>query len=320
MKSFYNNKTVIWAIACASIIGFQFCGENESPANDQPVVPDSDSTATLIKRDTSFLPGIPQGLVVNEALQEASGIAVSRSNPQLIWAHNDSGDLPRIFLLGSGGDDFGEFRLVNAKNRDWEDIAIGPGPEEGKNYLYIGDIGDNISQYEEKIIYRVEEPDVSSTDKKFDGEIKSVEAIKLKFPDGIRDAETLMIDPANKDLYIISKRESKVGVYRLKYPYATDLVNVLEKVGEMALTGVVGGDISSDGNEVLIKTYQTIYYWKKTGDEDIGTLLLSQPVSLPYFREPQGEAIAWKLDGSGYYTLSEEPRGIDASIYYYMRL
>lgn len=303
-------------MSCAGIFCFQFCNENGTPTDDQP----PDSTGGAVKPDTAFLPGISQGLIANDDLTEASGIAVSRSNPDLIWSHNDSGGQARLFLIGPSGDDLGEFLLTGVENRDWEDMAIGPGPEEGKTYIYIGDIGDNRSQYKEKIIYRMIEPDVSRAGQKIVDNITGVETIRFEFPDGPRDAETLMIDPLSKDLYIISKQWPQGGIYLLKYPYSTTEINVPEKVGEISLSNVVGGDVSAYGKEVLVKTYTAIYCWKKLGEEDIGTLLQSEPVRLPYFREPQGEAIGWKVDGSGFYTLSEEPQGIEASLYFYMRL
>ena len=320
MNSYYYHKILACLFACISLCCFQFCGDNENTVNDQPPVADPDTNHVVIETDTAFLPGVPQGLIENEDLSEASGLVVSRSNPDLIWSHNDSGDQTRLFLVGSKGDDRGVFKLTGIKNRDWEDIAIGPGPEDGKTYIYIGDIGDNVAQYREKTIYRMIEPDVSSVDEKITGEITGIETIRFEFPDGIRDAETLMLDPLSKDLYIISKREPKVGIYLLEYPYSTTESNLLKKVGAMNLSNVVGGDISAKGNEVLIKTYSAIYYWEKKGDKDIVSLLQTEPVRLPYFREPQGEALGWKVDGSGFYTVSEEPQGIEANLFFYMRL
>ena len=320
VNSNYFHKVLAGLFACIIIGFFQRCNENEAAASDQPPVLNPDSANVVIKLDTTFLPGIPKGLIENESLTEASGLVVSRSNPALIWSHNDSGDEARLFLIGPSGEDMGEFKLAGVQNRDWEDMAIGPGPEDGKTYIYIGDIGDNLSQYKVKTIYRMIEPDVSSVDEKANGEIEGVTAIKFEFPDGIRDAETLMVDPLTRDLYVISKREPMVGIYLLKYPYSTTENNLLEKIGEISLSNVVGGDISANGKEVLLKTYSAIYCWEKKEDENIGDLLQTQPVRLPYFREPQGEAIGWKVDGSGFYTVSEEPRGIEANLFFYMRL
>ncbi len=306
-----------WMILGLGAFIFQFCGEQQ-PDNQQ--MPDVDSVFTNVKTDTTFMPGVPQGLIENEALTEASGIVVSRSNPSALWVHNDSGDEARLFLIGNSGEDYGQFVLKDANNRDWEDIAIGPGPEENTTYLYVADIGDNIAQYDEKIIYRFKEPDVINTTSLYDAEISEVETIRFKFPDGNRDAETLLIDPSTKDLYIISKRELSVSIYQLTYPYATNKIHSVTKVGQLNLSNVVGGDISADGKSILVKTYTAIYCWEKKDGETIAETLAKDGVRLPYFREPQGEAIGWNIDGSGYFTLSEEFQGIDASLIYYQRL
>jgi hypothetical protein len=41
----------------------------------------------------------------------------------------------------------------------------------------------------------------------------------FQYPDGSRDAETLLLDPLTKDIYVISKREFEdIRVYRAPYP------------------------------------------------------------------------------------------------------
>ncbi|VAX19112.1 hypothetical protein MNBD_IGNAVI01-2275, partial [hydrothermal vent metagenome] len=70
------------------------------------------------------------GIIESNEINEASGIAASRKNPGLFWTHNDSGDNARLFAFDSLGRHRGEFLLAGIQNRDWEDIAIGPGPVE----------------------------------------------------------------------------------------------------------------------------------------------------------------------------------------------
>ncbi|MDN5202021.1 hypothetical protein QQ008_11625 [Fulvivirgaceae bacterium BMA10] len=310
-------KTIITStvILIAFLTSFTSCGENEK-ITDDPGIPDS---LLLPEKDTLFLKGVPTGLVENPALQEASGIAFSGINENAIWSHNDSGDKARLFLLGLNGEDLGEFNLEGVTNRDWEDIAAGPGPEDGIAYLYIAEMGDNNAIYKDKFIYRIKEPDISDLNTLPSSEITGIDKIEFSYPDGNRDAETLMIDPITKDLYIISKRESDVNIYLLAYPYSTTEVNILEKVGTLPFTNVVAGDISVKGDEILVKTYSSVYCWRRVDDSSIATTLSEPGIRLPYSSEPQGEAIAWKSDGSGYYTLSEEPRGIEASLFFYKR-
>lgn len=276
---------------------------------------------TNVPLSEAFSMPTSQGLLAHDPIDEASGLVASRSNQQAFWTHNDSGGKSRLFLLGSEGQHLGVFKLKGVKARDWEDIAIGPGPKDGVNYLYVGEIGDNKAQYKKKKIYRIPEPNVSGIQSPVKRSIgkDEIETIRYEYPDGMRDAETLMIDPQTKDIYIVTKREDKVRVYVARYPQSTTEVNVLEKVGELNLHKIVAGDISPDGNEILLKDYGNIYYWKKKGNESIEDLLKTAPQRLPYIPEPQGESIAWGLKGDGFYTLSEERHGVPAELYFYQR-
>lgn len=260
------------------------------------------------------------GELENSAIDEASGLAVSRANPGHVWTHNDSGDFNRIFLIGPNAEDAGTFRIEPAGNRDWEDMAIGPGPADGINYLYIADIGDNRSQYDVKRIYRIPEPSLADHD--LSGGLTSIggaEMIQFRYPDGMKDAETLMIDPLTRDIYIVSKREFPVTVYLARYPQNTEIVFDLEIVGTLPFTGATAGDIAADGRNIVIKTKTRIFLWERNDGESVSEALQKRPKRLPYVPEVQGEAFAWSADGNRYYTLSEA-KGITPVLYYYDRI
>jgi hypothetical protein len=260
------------------------------------------------------------GLLEYDPIDEASGIAASRMNPGVIWAHNDSGDAPRLFAFDTAGKHLGVFDILGAKARDWEDMAIGPGPQSGRRYLYVADSGDNKAKRDIKTIYRIPEPVVQPDQKPIESALSGVEAIRFRYPDGRRDAETLIVDPKTGDLIIISKREKQVRIYAARAPQSTSEVITLERVGTLPLHNVVGGDISPSGREILLKTYNAVYYWQRLPGRPIWEALALQSIVLPYFPEPQGEAITWTADEMGYYTLSEERGNIPAYLYYYPRL
>ncbi|HNP18425.1 MAG TPA: hypothetical protein PKL31_08340 [Fulvivirga sp.] len=270
--------------------------------------------ATTLLAQTQFYPAESRGEIENSEINEASGLTVGINNPEMLWTHNDSGGKPRIFLLDQYGKFKAEFTLQGIKNRDWEDIASGPGPDANKNYLYISETGDNRAEFDLKYVYRFEEPLLSSKGR----EIMDVDVITFRYPDGKRDAESLFVDPLTKDIYILSKREQNIGIYRAAYPQSTTETIILEKLGTMPYFNTVAADITADGQEVLTKTYDAVYYWKRDG-QSIADLLMTKPISIPYIIEPQGESIAWKKDGSGFFTLSEEPREIEAVLYYYRK-
>jgi hypothetical protein len=275
---------------------------------------------SVLADDPNFGNQIDRGVIEFEEIGEASGLAASRRNPDVLWTHNDSGDEARLFALATDGRHLGVYRIAGIAARDWEDIAVGPGPVEGVSYLYIGDIGDNDAQSDLKYIYRIPEPSVDSSQSPVDSTIAGTETIAFRYPDGSRDAETLMVDPLTKDIYVVSKRESSVRVYRAPYPQSTSEPITLEHAAALNVTLAVGGDISPSGLEILLKTYTSVFYWCRTPSEALWEALKREPLTVPYTPEPQGEAICWSADGMGYYTVSEELGGISAHLYFYPRV
>ncbi len=266
------------------------------------------------------------GEIENADIDEASGLAASRKNSGVLWTHNDSGDNARIFALDLQGRHVGEFKIENISNRDWEDLAIGPGPVEGEVYLYIADIGDNDYEHNNKYIYRIPEPGVNPAAEAIDTVLTGAETITFRYPGARYNAETLMLDPLTRDLYIVTKQSGSADVFRLPYPQSTTETMIAEHLITLDLYGgdfgtIVGGDISANGLEMLIKSYYQIFYRSRTDSTTSWQKVLqTEAVSVPYIAEPQGEAVCWAADGSGYYTLSEETLDMEADLYFYPRL
>lgn len=271
--------------------------------------------------DTPDTDAFEQGKKLSEMkddkIKEASGLAMSKTNAGYFWTHNDSFNDANIFLVDKDLKITLTCHLQGVVNRDWEDITVGPGPEEGKSYIYLGEIGDNLAQYQVKLIYRFEEPAfIPGTDQLT---ITQFDTIAFQLPDGKKDTETLMINPRSKDLYVVSKREEPVHVYELKYPYSVHDTLTARDIATLPMTLTVAGDFSTDGKEIIIKNYKNIYYWKNDSARTVAAVFKDKPMILPYQEEPQGEAITWDKDGSGFYTLSEKKKGKKSFLYFYPR-
>jgi hypothetical protein len=263
------------------------------------------------------------GRLQNKQMDEISGIAASGIHDGIYYVHNDSGDTSRFFAITPEGKIKstiyfkGDLRFKFGVH-DCEDIAVGPGPVKGKSYVYVGDIGDNVSIYRNITVYRIEEQ------KSWTGGDSIIHAnavpIHFTYPDGARDAETLMIDPIEKLIYIVSKRTDSVTVYTSPLNFKANDTLVLTKRCKLFFNGfrpfkwITAGDISKDGQQVLLKDYVKVYYWKRNNNEPIWKTMQRKPVELPYQQEKQGEAIGFTPDGKGYYTTSE---GVFSPIYYY---
>jgi hypothetical protein len=274
-----------------------------------------------------FADGVQLGTVAHSSLIEVSGISESRHFPGVIWAHNDAGGLARVWAFNTRGTHLGTYNLPDANARDWEDMAIGPGPVVGRDYLYIADLGNNDGLTDFTFnIYRVPEPNISACQQPVDANLNNVAALPVEYPDSLRhDCETLLVDPLNGDIYVCTRDRwgddlGDMKVYRYPAPHTPGVTFTLQHVidaqlinGEMA----VGGDVSPDGSSVIIRTKGDVMrclLWQR----DPATLLwqaFNNPLCVvPQIDEPQGEAVSFGADGCGYYTVSE---GENQPIYYF---
>lgn len=261
--------------------------------------------------ESGFGEGIPCGTLDNPDLHEVSGIAASARYPDMFWVHNDSGeDFGRIFLIDDLGRHRATVNLLGVDNRDWEDIAVGPGPEPNRGYIYIGDIGDNKERYEYHFIHRLPEPEIvfSETEAATVTVESGVDTLRYRYADGRPDAEALMIDPWTSELYVLSKDKSHADLYSMRYPANLETEVVADHLARLPYSEIVAADISVNGNGIILKNYKTVFAWERNDAESVEDTLLEEPVFPPYDPEPQGEAITFARDGKGFYTLSESPK------------
>lgn len=266
----------------------------------------------------SFKETEDKGILENLEINEASGLVASEEHPDSLWVINDSNDLNRIFLIDQYGGGRSEFFLKGIQNRDWEALAYWKNPK-GKNYIYVGDIGDNNANVPIYQIHRFREPKSNSIEF-YTGIIKNIQTIQFELPGGSRDLEAMFVDQLNGDIYLISKREDKKRLYRipnrafkkneiveadfimkLDFSRPNSDLPILQK-----LYYITAADISRNNDEIIIRNYLDVYYWKKNKYESIPDALSRKPFVVPSVQEPQGEAIAFSKKGTGYFAISEQ--------------
>jgi len=261
-------------------------------------------------------------------IKEASGIAASRRDDNVLWVHNDSGDTARFFAIDRSGKLLATFSLQSATATDWEDIAIGPGPMKDAPYLYLADIGDNAAARADVTVYRIAEPKVSTTDATpASGDLSGFDTLTLKYPDHPHDAETFMVDPTNGDMLIITKElADRSRVYRAPASTTSGSTTTLQQVAQIDFQSLqlaakpepdapmlvravrllpTGGDISPDGSLIAVRTYGAVWIWSRAKNTQAWDAFNSAPCQATQTNEQQGEAIAFDRDGHGYVTTSE---------------
>ena len=251
--------------------------------------------------------------VIPGIIDEASGIGDSYANPGFLWVELDSGNPPALYLLKHDGTLGKTIHLKGANNRDWEDLVVSNGPVSAKKYLYVGEIGDNDQVYGQYSIYRMPEP-MATADS-----ISDFDKINFVYPDGSHDAEAMLIDPVSNDIYVITKRDQASKVYKIAFPQSTTTMNKASFVMDLPYKGVVSATLSPKQTEILVKTYSSIYYYKKKETESFEHALHQQYQSLAYQVEAQGESICFSNDNTGFFTLSEKAFLPSAKLNFYKR-
>lgn len=252
-------------------------------------------------------------------LDEASGIVAGRANPGLYYTHNDSGGKPIVYVIDRDGRIRVELALEGTRNIDWEDIAIAPGAATGTFDVCVADIGDNDEKRPEVQIYRFAEPrlDASPASSKPARAAVVPTRYTLRYADGPRNAEALVVHPRTGDGFIISKRlDGRAEVYRIPAPWPKDRTIEMQCVGKLVFpetpainTIVTAADLSPDGSQLAARSYMCGWLWTlPTGQSDgeFERIIRRMPVRLDLAAEPQGEAICFSPDGRCLLTISEK--------------
>lgn len=223
-------------------------------------------------------------------LAELSGLVKSKRFPGVIWAHNDSGDIPRLFAINETGEVLFPSFLQNkyytdppqagkeewpghlvhlAANLDWEDIAI------DEDFIYIADLGNNGNARRDMGIYVIPEPNPTAVEA-----TRPLRFLPIRYPDQAQfpaeewhfDNEALFTDGGH--LYFLTKHrqpgkpaqwESGSKLYRLETNH-TDKFNILKKVDQHpGVLLATGADLSPDGEHLVVLGYTQLWVFSKPG-------------------------------------------------------
>ena len=203
---------------------------------------------------------------LDKKFYETSGL-VFLHNKYLI-THNDGGNKSEIYLLDTNGRHLLTIDVDEAKNQDWEDIAL-----DDKGRLYIGDIGNNYNNRKKLQIY------ILRSGFEFDKNRK-VNADKITFtyedqksfpPDKNNmnfDAEALIWK--DDKIYIFTKCRSKpfTGVSNVYVIPAEPGQYIAKKIGAFQFCssawqfcGVTAADYNPSTKELLVMTYSRMHIY-----------------------------------------------------------
>ncbi|GAB7031625.1 hypothetical protein AB0G35_21910 [Streptomyces sp. NPDC021749] len=240
----------------------------------------------------------PDGFTIGDPrITESSGLAASRAHPGIYWTHNDSDDGPYVYAVdGRTGRTVARITLRGiGAPRDVEAISLGPDGD-----LYLGDIGDNLGGgWNHVWIYRFPEP------KQLRDTTVTATQYTVKYADGPRDAEALMVHPRTGRVYIASKKQDGGGaIYEGPRHLTSSGTNTFRKVAPADLW-VTDGAFSPDGTRLVLRGYfgSRLFRWANGRPADLGS------VGVPI--QQQGESVTFTADGR---TLMYGSEGRDSEV------
>lgn len=272
------------------------------------------------------------GTIVAQEISEASGLAVSFQDPDILWIINDSGNPPVLFAVRKTGQLMASYTIVGAKNRDWEDLAAFT--LHGTPYLIIADTGDNRATRDVCSLYIIKEPTLPAHSLRTRQQAHFQYQIRFRYANGPRDCEAVAVDARQQTILLLTKRTSPPLVYELPFerPPDQEIVtaqkiatlptipppttqDLLTKYGQYR-SQPTAMDISQDGNVFIVLTYKDAYSFRRQSGQTWQTVLTTTPlqISLPHPDSgvlKQREALAIDYSTGNIFVTSEQiPAGI----------
>ncbi|MFJ6086389.1 WD40 repeat domain-containing protein [Streptomyces sp. NPDC092369] len=238
-----------------------------------------------------------KGFTIKDSrITESSGLAASRLHPGIYWTHNDSDDGPYLYAVDSAtGETVARLTLTGIGSpRDVEAISIGP-----DNQIYVGDIGDNLGGTWPYVwIYQLPEPKVLK-----DQTLRATQYV-VKYSDGPRNAESLVVDPKTGRAYIIDKNEDGGHLYEGPAKLSASGTNIFKPVATVDLWATDAA-ISPNGQQLAVRGYFGGIYYDWNG----GRIKRAGRLNVPL--QGQGESVTYTDDGTKLMYGSE---GSDSSV------
>jgi hypothetical protein len=217
-------------------------------------------------------------------IPEASGVVASRRYPGIFWVHNDSGNAPVLFAVGTDARVVRSFKVA-VPNIDWEDIAI---DEEGR--LYVADTGNNTGFLRLRAIYRFDEPDPT---KPAGAPLVPSASYYFALPAGNRfDSESLFCERGVATLIVKARDGRPPQMFTLDLAQPAPLLRPasLIPVGRLAdfVEPATGASLSEDGRHLAVCSPSIVRIYRRGVAGNNGWEMVSQVRYAPMAAEGVG--------------------------------
>ena len=280
-----------------------------TPADQNSTPAPTPTPEAVFEPCEAWSPAVPTGTLQDVALEEVSGLAVSRRNEGVLWVMEDSGGPPDVTALDAAGETRLTVHLDGALNTDWEDLALGPCPE--GTCVFVGGIGDNAEGRPDCELLRFAEPLLDAAAEPAEITV-SPTVMPFTYADGPRDAEALIVLPDGRPVIIDKRSDGPAQVLAFPEPTLAGKP-ALEVAATLALsdsgdytllTKATGADLKAGEGQLAVRTYALLWVFD-VRDLPVERWGEAARRFVPAPAEAQGEAVAWGPAGHDLWTISE---------------
>ena len=211
---------------------------------------------------------------LSKKLNEVSGLEYA-SGSDFLWAINDSGNAPKIFLIDTAnGGIMLSYKLKKAKNRDWEDLTYA---EDGR--LFVGDFGNNANNRKDQKIYFFDPADITEAEeiklKKISFSFEDQEDFPPMRKDRNFDVESFFYMKEN--LYLVTRNRSSnfdgtTNVYKIPAEngeHVAKLVASFKSCSDPVSCQITAADYHPESNTIALLSYDKVWLLSEFTDDAI---------------------------------------------------
>ena len=265
-------------------------------------------------------PVLWMGKLESEDLPETSGLAAFSTEPNLLFAVNDSGNPPAIYALTLNGKEAGYWPIDYPSTHDFEDLAAFT--VDGKSYLLVADTGDNLHWRPRLNILVFDAPDAETQGRT----LNLAWQFSFNFPEGYRDVESVAVDAGENSIFLISKRNVPPEVFRLPLQPGDDVVTAEPVAVLDGIPRPTERDLREDPSDgayssmptafdiyrrdAVVMTYKEAYLYRRKLGQNWAEAFSGRPdrIRLPYTYGL--ESVAFDSKGRYFYVTGEREDGI----------
>jgi hypothetical protein len=253
--------------------------------------------------------------ITDDRVSELSGLVATPTGYVAINDSNWDPDAIRVFFFTKACKLSRTVGYPTAA-RDPEDVAVAP-----DGTIWIADIGDNFNAEKRRSTIALWKLAPGG---------KTPVIYRLTYPDGPHDAEALLLGHDGQPILVTKEIGGAAKVYVPSAPLVAKTAEgvQLRQAGQVRLpmsstpnpfgavgrNTVTGAAQTADGAHVTLRTYADAFEWDVVDDDVVASITQGTPRSTALPDEPQGEAIAYAVDGTGYLTVSDVPAGTPSVI------